>query len=178
MPLDFQRKNRNHSHHVPSSHRYVRGFSMTEMVVTISVLGVLAGIAISHVGDALSSSKLVVATEKMEMLNRGLHAYASAVKSLTNGDMAVRADANDEIQVLLTLEYRDPANPVPGSPFVDEHYRPKTSSNADEYRLQWAGGLFRLLKPGQSGAGLQVPFDGSDLGTPFKYPPNFHSLGR
>lgn len=156
----------------------VKGFSMTEMIVTISVIGVLAGIAIAQIGNALESSRLAVARQKVEMLNQGLHAYASAVKALTNGDMAVRADANDEIQVLLTLEYRDPKNPVPGSPFVDEHYRPSTSTSSDDYRIQWAGGLFRLLTPGQPGTGLKVPFDGSDLGTPFKYPDNFHSLGR
>lgn len=151
---------------------------MTEMVITISIVGILAGIAIAHLGNSLEAAKLAAAKHKLEMLNQGLHAYASAVKALTNGDMAVRADANDEIQVLLTLEYRDPNNPVPGSPFVDEHYRPATSSSTDDYRLQWAGGLFRLLTPGQAGTGLQVPFDGSDLGDPFKYPANFHSLGR
>jgi prepilin-type N-terminal cleavage/methylation domain-containing protein len=178
MPLDFQRRNFHFSQPVRLAHRMMRGFSMTEMVVTISVIGVLAGIAITQIGGALESSKVAAANEKLEMVNQGLHAYASAVKSLTNGDMAVRADANDEIQVLLTLQYRDPNNPVPGSPFVDEHYRPSTSSNSADYRLQWAGGLFRLLTPGQSGAGLKVPFDGSDLGDPFKYPVNFHSLGR
>ena len=169
---------KNPSREVRKPRRSVRGFSMTEMVVTISVMGVLAGIAISQISDAMKSAKVAAATQKLEMLNQALHAYASAVKSLTNGDMAVRADSNDEMQVLLTLGYRDPNNPVPGSPFVDEHYRPKTSSNADDYRLQWAGGLFRLLLPGQTGAGLKVPFDGSDMGDPFHYPPNFHSLGR
>jgi Tfp pilus assembly protein PilE len=151
---------------------------MTEMVVTISVIGVLAGIAIASIGNALESSKLAAANHKVEMLNQGLHAYASAVSALTSGDMAVRGDSNDEIQVLLTLEYRDPSNPVAGSPFVDEHYRPTSSSSTSDYRIQWAGGLFRLLTPGQSGSGLKVPFDGSDLGDPFNYPPNFRSLGR
>lgn len=154
-----------------------RGFSMTELIWVIAALGVLAGIAISHVGSMSIGAQSAVAREKLEMLNQGLHAYASAVTEITPGVQAVRADSVDEQTVLLYLEYRNPTNPVVGSPFVDPRYRPASSSSTDDFRLVWAGTMFKLLSPGQTGTGLKVPFDSSDMGTPYKYPANFRPQG-
>lgn len=154
------------------------GFSLTELIWVIASLGVLAGIAISHVGSMSLSAQSAVAHEKLEMLNRGLHAYASSGSEITAGIQPVRSDIVDEQTVLLYLQYRDPVNPTPGSPFIDPRYRPVGSSSTSDFRLQWAGSLYKVLAPGQAGTGFKVPFDGSDMGTPYQFPPNFRPQGR
>lgn len=154
------------------------GFSMTEMVITISIIGVLAGIAISSIGGTYNGSRDAIAQEKVETLNQALNAYAHAWKEYQfppiNGNFA------DELTVLLDLEYRDP-NPdkaLVGSPFLRPDYRPTGSTSVDDYRIEWTGLRFKLLKPGVAGAGIKIMFDGSDYTTPFAYPPNYSSSGR
>jgi len=154
------------------------GYSLTEMIWVVALIGIIATIAFSQMTQTLGGSRLAAAKHKLEMLNQGLHAYAMAEREITAGDAAPGAGTTDENLVLLTLQYRNTASPRPGSPYVEATYRPTTSSDSDDYRLQWMGQLFQLLEPGEAGSGLKVPFDGSDFGTAFKYPPNFRPLGR
>lgn len=154
------------------------GFSMTEMVIAISVIGVLAGIVIPSFSGILTGSKESLANEKLEMLNQGLNSYGHAFKEYTAA--ANNTSASDELTVVLDLQYRNPneARALTGSPFVRTDYRPMTSSSADDYRIVWTGFRFKLLRPGDSGTGIRVDFDGSDIGTPFVFPPNYSSSGR
>lgn len=154
------------------------GYSLSELILVISGLGVLAGVAISQFSGLNSSAQRAGAFEKMEMLNHALEAYATSVAEISSAQVPVRTDGADEQIVLLYLQFRDPSRPTVGAPYLETRYRPPTSSNSSDYRLQWAGGMFRLLEPGQSGTGLKVPFDGTDMGTPYAYPPNFRPLGR
>jgi prepilin-type N-terminal cleavage/methylation domain-containing protein len=138
------------------------GFSMTEMVITVSVIGVIATILIPAMTGVVVGSQEALANQKLEVLNQGLDSYA------------------DELTVVLDLQYRNPdANRAPtGAPFVIPEYRPSPSSSTADYRIMWTGYRFKLIRPGQSGTGIKVAFDGSDIGTPFVFPPNYSSSGR
>lgn len=151
---------------------------MTEMVIAIAVIGVLAGIVIPGFSGALNGSKEVMATEKVEMLNQGLNAYAHSYKEYTY--TASNSSAADELTVVLDLQYRNPDDDkaLTGAPFVRTDYRPKSSSDTNDYRILWTGMRFKLLRPGDVGTGIKVEFDGTDNGTPFVFPANYSSSGR
>jgi len=154
------------------------GFSMTELVIVISVIGVLATIAITSFNHMISGGKDAVAGERREMLNQALHRF-----SQQNYDMVFnRMDtgAADEMVILRTLQYRDP-NPNRskiGSPYFDPRYNPATSSASHTYRLRWTGRNYELLRPGTDGSGLLMNFDSTDFTEPFQFPPNFQMAGR
>lgn len=155
-----------------------KGFSMTEMVTSIAIIGVLASIAVLSMTGVVTGAKEGVATDRLEMLNQGLNSYAQAYKeyTYTPNDSAY----SDENTVINDLEYRnaDPNKALVGSPFVRPEYRPKYSGSNKDYRLMWTGSRFKLLRPGTDGFGAVVAFDGSDIGTPLVYPPNYSSSGR
>ncbi len=155
----------------------VSGYSLTEMVWVIALMGVLCSIAITQVGGTMGVSKDAVAREKLEMLNRGVHAFAQcAGYQITRPTLSGGAD---EILVLHDLQTRLTTNPTPGSPFVQPTYRPVTSSDTSEYRIVWTTNfIYKLLSPGQSGTGILVPFDGSDIGDPWVAPPGYNPGGR
>lgn len=158
--------------------RRPHGFSVTELVITICIMGVLAGIAVGPLNQQLDGARDAVAAARQEMLNQGLHSFAQHnYELLFNPNDAATAD---EMAILRTLQYRDP-NPNRskiGSPYVDPRYNPVASSSAAQYRLRWKGKLYELLKPGQAGTGLLMNFDGTDFTTAFVFPPNFKTAGR
>ncbi len=154
------------------------GFSFTEMVTTISLLGILAGVVVTRLGGTYENSRAALATERLEILNRNLKERAASMKEyvLTRSD----ASTDDEFLVLMDLQYRhpDPEKADFNSPYIDPHYRPAKSSSTLDYRLRWTGRMFELLKPGTTGSGLKVAFDGSDVGAPRQYPSNYNSSGN
>lgn len=159
-------------------HGWCRGYSMTEMFIVITIMGALSSIAIPYYVGVVSGSKEALANDTLEMLNRGLNDYAHAYKEYTR--TANDGSFDEELTIVLDLEYRNPNEDkaLTGSPFVRPEYRPQGSSSTGDYRISWTGYRFKLLRPGQSGSGLKVPFDGSDIGTPYVYPANYNSAGR
>lgn len=155
-----------------------RGFSMSEMVVVICILSVLSGIAVQTFGQFLGGSQDALAISRQETLNQALSRFAQQNYELLF-DVA-RDSVADELVVLRTLQYRDPNinRAQPGSPYVDPRYNPVASSDASVHRLRWSGKLFELLKPGQSGTGIKINFEGTDFTTAFAFPPNFQMAGR
>ncbi len=163
----------------PARHiRWRGGFSLTEMVLTISIMGTLAGVAVVSFGHLTNSAKEVLAEERLEMLNSGLHRFSQYNYELVFS--AQQGSAGDEMLVLRTLQYRHPDDLYAkvGSPYVVPHYNPKISSGSSDYRLTWNGRLYELIRPGSPGTGLKMVFDGSDLTMPFQFPPNFQMAGR
>lgn len=154
------------------------GFSMTELVIVISILGVLATIAVSTFPSLLESSKVVVASERVESLNRALHTFAQQNYEMVFNRMDT--SGADEMVVLRTIQYRntDIDRAKIGSPYFDPRYNPILSSNATDYRIRWFGRGYELLRPGASGTGIKMNSDGTDFTTAFVFPPNFQMAGR
>ena len=161
-----------------SLQRCAEAFSLTEMVTTISILGILASIVVLQMSDNYSTARGILAEDRLEMLNRSMSERAASVKEY----VFTRVDANttDEQLVLMDMQYRnpDPDKADINSPFIEPRYRPTTSSSVNDFRLRWTGRRFELLRPGTTGSGLKVVFDGSDIGAPRVYPPNYNSNGR
>lgn len=154
------------------------GFSMTELVIVISIFGVLSTIAITSFNHLIGGGKDVIAETRREMLNKALHTFAQQ-----NYDMVftpIHTATADEMVILRTLQYRNPVTTraTYGSPYVDPRYNPKVSTSREAYRLRWTGRNYELLKPGTEGSGILMNFEGSDFTTAFSFPPNFKMAGR
>lgn len=151
---------------------------MSEMVVVICIMAVLAGIVVQSFGQFLGGSKDALAAARQEMLNQALYRFAQQNYEMvfTSMDGAV----SDELVILRTLQYRDSNinRAKVGSPYMDPRYNPVSSSGINDYRLRWTGKLYELLKPGQSGTGLLMNFEGTDFTTAFVFPPNFQMAGN
>ena len=172
---------RRHDSSAPSKHSLgsasQRGFSLTEMIATVSVLGILAGIVIVSMTSNYGVAREILAQQRVEMLNEGLSRFATAQKEMTYNHN--NSATFDEKYVLMVLQYRNPneAKAALNSPYVEPRYRPAMSSSNRDYRIRWNGKRFELLNPGENGSGFKMVFDGSDMGTPFVYPPNFNTSG-
>ncbi len=154
------------------------GFSMSELVITISIISVLASVAVSSMQQFLGGGKDVLAAERQERLNQALYQFAQQNFEvlLPSNDVST----SDEVAVLRTLQFRDPDvdRAKVGSPYFDPRYNPVRSSAGSDYRLRWTGRLYELLRPGDTGTGLLMNFDGTDFTTAFVFPPNFQMAGR
>lgn len=158
--------------------KHIGGYSLSELIWIIALMGILASIAIPNIGESLSNSKAVIARQKLEMMNKGVHAFAECA-GFSISRTPINSSATDETLVLHDLQTRSLTNPTPGSPFVDPTYRPVSSSDPNDYRIVWTSNfVFKLLSPGETGTGLKVPFDGSDLGDPWVAPPGYNPGGR
>jgi prepilin-type N-terminal cleavage/methylation domain-containing protein len=138
-----------------TSRSLLRGASLPELLVVISVLSVLAGISIPKLSGILGVSKDQVAIDMAEAANRAVDHYDQ-----TGQDMPIAEDDSgtvDEIKAWYTLTTRDSS--IPGSPFLPETFPSTTSASTDTYRLQWTGKNFRVLTPGVVGSGIQVESD-------------------
>lgn len=156
----------------------VAGYSITELIWIIALMGILASIAIPHMGESLSNSKAVIARQKLEMMNKGVHAYRECTgQPMTNAPIS--GSAGDETAILRDLQFRSLTNPTAGSPYVDPTYNPVSSNDPNDYRIVWTSNfVFKLLSPGETGIGLKVPFDGSDIGNPWVAPPGYSTGGK
>ena len=159
----------------PNTCRKNCGFSLVEVIVTVGVLVVITSIAIKHFGGTLDASRSVVAEDVMTVINNGLKKH-----SQVNYEFNLPADngaTDDEIAIVRSLQWRDPANLVPGAPFIPESWQPLESSDIKEYRLRWNGKLFNVLEPGTSGSGIKVNFDASDYSLNYTFPDDFVPVG-
>lgn len=149
--------------------RSTRGFSVSELVITIAILGVLAGVVIFGLNGAFGASQDTLAKARVEMLNSALHRWAMAYPEMYFAPDA--GSTNDELYVLRALQYRDPneQKAAIGSPFVQPEYNPGNSSSTENFRIRWNGRRYELLRPGQQGTGLLMVFDASDITDPVTF---------
>lgn len=152
------------------------GFSLTEVIVSIAVIALLAAVAIPNFFGALSGSRKGVAVNLQESLNTALAHFSQANYEIVV--TAVAGSTAEEMSVIRTLQYQDPVYPSPGSPYLRQDWNPVATTNTTEFRLVWAGRLFRLLEPGTPGLGLKVDRNGADYGADFVHPPNFVMAGK
>lgn len=154
-------------------------FSVTEMVTTISIMGILATIVIAGMTGVLDGTKLGIAERKVEELNLAIAAYNQASAQAAY-HAVLSGSTDDENRVLLALRSRasDPLKARPGSPYVTPSYNPRASSDASDYRITWTGSQYKLLRPGTAGTGLRVVFDNSDMDGDASPPDDTNPLGR
>lgn len=152
-----------------------QGFSMTELVVVVTVIGILSSLAISKFSGFNGASRAAFAKELLERVNTAVHRFNDC-----NYQMKVHVitDGSDSSWVIQTLQYRKSVNPAVGSPYLPNNWTPAISDNTSDYRLVWAGTLFKLINPGDTGVGVKVDFDGASLSTPYNFPSDFTMAGR
>jgi type II secretory pathway pseudopilin PulG len=147
-------------------------------MVTVAVVGILAAIAIPNLGQVLDGSRKGVATNTVETLNKATKQFNHSHWDLRT--TPVPSSGGDELLLLRTLQWRDP-NPSgelnATGPFMKPDWNPVASTSDRDYRAEWTGSSWRLLVPGQAGAGIRIVFDGSDFGTPYVHPPGFEPIG-
>ncbi len=143
------------------STRSRRGFSLVEILVVVSVIGVMAAISIPAYQGVMRATKNTESEDFVESLNRAVRSF-----SLGNWDLPVVPDnaaTTDEYAALRSLQFRWPASSLkPGSPYFSPKYNPQASNSTGEYRLRWNGRTFEVLRPGTVGSGLLKTFAGAD----------------
>ena len=151
-------------------------YSLVELIIVITVLGIIASIGVVGYTATVNGSQAIVAANLEETLNTAVHRFNE-----TNYEIIYAGGASSsaaELAVLRTLQYRNPVYPQPGSPYIRQDYSPVSSSSTSDYRLVRSGTLFTLLAPGTVGNGLMVSPSGADLGqAKYTYPTNYVTVG-
>lgn len=147
------------------------GFSLLEAVVMVAVIGILASISVKSVGKITKASKETVAQNLVETLNNATKEFGHAqYKIVSNGE---DNSSDDEVAILRTLQWKDPSIELGvAGPFM-RNYVPAPSSSSDDYRVVWAGSFWKMARPGESGHGLKVNFEATDLANTYTHPSDF-----
>ena len=161
------------------AHFRSRGFSLTEILVTVAVIGILAGISLLTYGDVNEGARLAHARNVTAKLNAAVKGFGQS-----NWDMPTAkddSDTADELKVLRSLQYK----PAPslgtfntGAPYYPPNWNPAPSTATTDFRVRWNGLNFELLEIGVAGKGLKIAFDGTDMSsTPYTFPGNYKMEG-
>lgn len=130
-----------------------QGFSLTEVLVVIAFLAIVAAVSIPQMIGVFTGSTLGSATRNLNYLNGAVIAFNQSNWEL----VLTSADGSDDEQRIFdSLRYRDAANPAPGSPYLPSTATFVASDSSDDYRAMWNGRMFELLAPGTEGAGLDL----------------------
>jgi hypothetical protein len=113
---------------------------------------------ISKFSNVKTASSDIIANEMVEVVNLGTKKFNQIAYKITTA--SDRDAATDEAAILVLLQTRDIT--IPGSPFVRPNWSPVASDSEEDYRIEWLGRAFVLLKPGEPGHGLKVDFEASD----------------
>jgi type II secretory pathway pseudopilin PulG len=151
--------------------RHLRGFSLTEVIVLVAISGIMSFVAIVSFRNVKVGTEGGIAREVMETMNLGLKKFAQI-----NYEIALARDdaaTTDEFLVLRSLQWRDPVDPTPGSPYVRADLNPTASSNTKDYRIRWNGRVFTLVTPGNAGNGMKVDFQAGDYGAKYNFPAGY-----
>lgn len=157
-----------------NSLRLTAGFSLVEAIIVIAVIGIISSIALPSYNRIREGSRKVVAGNILDALNKATKEFAHSQYDLRT--TPVPSSGGDELLILRTLQWRNPNTMgelnFPG-PYMRNDWNPKESSSDEDYRVEWTGSAWRLITPGNPGAGLQILFDGTDLGTPYVHSADF-----
>ncbi len=162
----------------PTSKRCSHGISLIEMVVTVTVIGILAASSIGVYERIVDTSKRTVAENHVETLNQAVKKYVQLRSTDILSVPANTSSSFEEFDILRAMQWNHPdaAQSDPGAPYMRPDYDPPLSGSASDYRAVWNGTFFQLAEPGEVGAGLKIVFDASDLGRAVVFPNNFEPL--
>lgn len=128
-------------------------FSLTEVIVVIAVIGIMAAIGIPMISNGVSSSSAETAKRNMNLLNGAVLTFNQANWELV---LATSSDSDDEQKIFDSLRYRDAVNPSPGSPYLPPNATFVASSATTTYRAIWNGRMYEFAPPGSNGTGLDL----------------------
>ncbi|MEX2578577.1 MAG: type II secretion system protein [Verrucomicrobiales bacterium] len=154
--------------------------SLVELLIVIAVIGILAAIAVPNIGNVVLGSKRGVAENVVETLNKATRQFGHSQWDLRTDPVA--GSGEDEMHLLRTLQWREPdassgGELNPKGPFMRPDWSPSTSTSDEDFRAEWTGSSWKLVEPDETGVGLKLVFDGSDLGKPFVHPADFVPAG-
>jgi prepilin-type N-terminal cleavage/methylation domain-containing protein len=137
----------------PHSAANRRGFSLMEVLVTISVIGILSAIAIPAISGTDKAARGEAANQIVTGINRAISTYRQCGSEITIN--ANSSSGADEASVMALLTTADAG--VVGSPFlVGTSWPSVESSDSQTYRVQWNGRFFVVVPRGSNGTGLIV----------------------
>jgi type II secretory pathway pseudopilin PulG len=126
---------------------------MSELIIVISIMGILASIIIPNILGTDAGIRKIVAEERLELLNQALARYI-AIKGPVGA-----VPLNGHLHIAQLLSERDLS--IPGSPLIPTQLQLINSENTNDYRFIYNGKRFELALPGQIGRGLKMMFDGT-----------------
>ncbi len=87
-----------------------QGLSLTEMLIVVSILGILAAVAVPIYSNTFGNSESAIASNTLETLNAAVHSFNEINYEL----VLTTADSNaaNELAILHTLQYRSSTNPT------------------------------------------------------------------
>jgi len=129
-------------------------FSLVEMMVVIAVLGILATISIPVISRMIPSTETAVAERNLRLLNGAVNNFKQAYWEISTE--ADTGGSDDERDVFRSLQFRDPVDPYPGTPFLPATAKFEATSSTETYRGFWNGMVFQMYAKGATGTGLDL----------------------
>lgn len=147
-------------------------FSAVEVLVTLAIIGIVSGLALTQFGGISDSAQESVSSSRIEGLNRALFEFEQINWEL---DVTPTGTAAEEEAILMTLQWDDGV--MMGAPYYRPDWVPIKDNDSDTHRIQWNGSVFVPLVPGEQGYGLVVDFESEDTGTARNFPADYEPLG-
>lgn len=129
------------------------GMSLTEVLVVIAFLTIVAAVSIPNMAGVFSGSNYEAAKRNLNYLNGAVIGFNQANWELV---LASSAGSDDEQKIFDSLRYRAAVNPAAGSPYLPLSAAFEASSSTATYRAKWNGRMFEIVVPGTNGTGLDL----------------------
>jgi type II secretory pathway pseudopilin PulG len=127
--------------------------SLTEVLVVIGFLAIIAAVSIPNMLGVFSSSKYETARRNLNLLNGAVIGFNQANWDLV---LASSGGSDDEQKIFNSLRYRAEVNPAAGSPYLPPNADFVSSASTNDYRAKWNGRMFEIVVPGSNGTGLDL----------------------
>jgi len=153
-----------------------RGFSLTEVIIVIGAIGLLAAVCIPVMNGITTQSRAAVAEKNMRTLNAAVQAFNQSNWELVS---APQDGTDDELAIFLSLQYRNGAvsRQAPGSPYLNPMFDFVRSSDLQGYRAIWNGRMFEMVGPNATGEGIDLMRLGETAGGGASFPNGFRPVG-
>lgn len=131
------------------------GMSLTEVLVVICFLAIVAALAVPSISHVLFSSSYETANRNMNLLNGAVLAFNQGNWDLV---LTTSAGSDDELAIFDSLRYRNPDARLaaPGSPYLPPNATFVATSATNAFRARWNGRMFEILPTGTAGTGLDL----------------------